>query len=233
MRSRLVLLTLLVSVTASVAASTDSEFLPAGLLLNCTMDEPSFSSKTAELNDPVLCHLQSTSVLGRSVFPRGTYLTGHLQEYRNPGHFVGKGWLSLQFDRLVLPGEAVLPLAAKVVAVPPYKVARDGRILGAGHAKRDAVEWAVPILWPWKVLTLPARGPYPTLKGETRLTLRLMEDVAVPVSATALPYVPMPPWARTNTTGPGAYPGLRTGRRDSRSDQGARSAVPPELSAIE
>jgi hypothetical protein len=45
------------------------------------------------------------------------------------------------------------------------------------------VEWTIPILWPVKVLTLPARGPRPTLKGETRIKLRLMEDILVPESA--------------------------------------------------
>jgi hypothetical protein len=198
MCSRTFLLILFVSLIAPFAASADSEFLPAGMLLNCTMDEPNFSSKSAELGDPVLCHIGITTAFGRPVFPRGTYLTGHLQEYKDPGHLYGKGWLSLQFDRLVLPGEAVLPLAAKVVSVPHYKVERDGKIRGPGHAKRDAIEWAVPVLWPIKVLTLPARGPYPALKGEVPLTLRLMEDVAIPAPAIASPEIPMPPWARAN-----------------------------------
>src|SRR4029077_2391650 len=44
-------------------------------------------------------------------------------------------------------------------------------------------------------LTLPARGPFPTLKGETRMTLRLMEDVEVPLRSVANNSVPMPPWA--------------------------------------
>ncbi len=35
----------------------------------------------------------------------------------------------------------------------------------------------IPPLWPWKIITLPARGPRPTLKGESQLTLRLMDDV--------------------------------------------------------
>jgi hypothetical protein len=47
---------------------------------------------------------------------------------------------------------------------------------------RDALGWAVPILWPVKVVTLPARGPRPTLKGEVRITLRLLEDVEVPAA---------------------------------------------------
>jgi hypothetical protein len=42
------------------------------------------------------------------------------------------------------------------------------------------VEWMLPPLWPWKVIMLPARGPRPQLKGETVLSLRLMDDVQLP-----------------------------------------------------
>ena len=38
----------------------------------------------------------------------------------------------------------------------------------------------IPPLWPWKIIMLPARGPRPTLKGESQLTLRLMDDVQMP-----------------------------------------------------
>jgi hypothetical protein len=51
---------------------------------------------------------------------------------------------------------------------------------GKGHAKRDIVEWMLPPLWPWKVTMLPARGPRPQLKGETVLSLRLMDDIQIP-----------------------------------------------------
>jgi hypothetical protein len=191
----IVLLPLLAVSTVRAVESTD--FLPAGMLLNCVIDEPNFSSKTAAIGDPILCHLGTTTAFGRQAFPRGSYLTGHLDDAKAPGHFFGKGSLSIQFDRLVLPGEGVLPLAAKVVSVPKYKVARDGRIDGKGHAKRDAVEWAIPVLWPVKVLTLPARGPYPTLKGEVRITLRLMEDAVIPARVAS---VPMPPWVRPRSS---------------------------------
>jgi hypothetical protein len=196
MPSRTLLLVLLILAVTPLARSTDSEFLPAGLLLTCTLDEPNFSSKTAEVGDPVLCHIGTTTVFGRQVFPRGSSLSGHLQKASAPGHFYGKGWMELQFDRLILPGAAVLPLSAKVISAPPYKVERDGRVSGQGHARRDAVEWAIPILWPIKIATLPSRGPYPTFKGETRVTVRLMEDVAVPTLTASAPQVPMPPWAR-------------------------------------
>jgi hypothetical protein len=124
-----------------------------------------------------------------------------LDDYQDPGHFYGKGWLSIQFDRLVLAGEGEVSLAAKLVSVPRYKVDREGKIDGKGHAKRDAVEWMIPIFWPIKVLSLPARGPHPTLKGEVRLTLRLMEDIILPAPETTavLRPIPMPPWARPNS----------------------------------
>jgi len=176
------------------AATPVHEIVPAGTLLQCTIDEPNFSSKTAMVGDPVLCHLGALRSFGHSVFPRGAMLSGHLQDYKDPGHFVGKGWMQVEFDRIVLPGAEVLPLSAKVVSAPHTKVDKQGDIRGGGHPKRDAVEWMIPILWPIKIATLPARGPYPTFKGETRVTLRLMEDLETgfPVARNS---IPMPPWA--------------------------------------
>jgi hypothetical protein len=149
--------------------------IPAGALLQCTVSDPDFSSKTAELNDPVLCELRSS----RWLLPSGTYLVGRLEEYRDPGHFIGKGWMQLSFDRMVL-SDRVVPLIAKVVHAPKLPVDRQGRIHGRGHAVRDAVEWSIPVLWPMKVVSLPMRGPRPALKSESRLTLKVMEDVIVP-----------------------------------------------------
>jgi hypothetical protein len=189
----LLTLTSCVLVLFSLPARAVPDIVPAGTILQCTLDEPNFSSKTAMVGDPLLCHLASVSSFGHSAFPRGAMLSGHLDDYKNPGHLVGKGWLQLQFDRIVLPG-GVLPIAAKVIAAPRLNVDKEGKIHGKGHAKRDAVEWMVPILWPIKIATLPARGPYPTLKGETRVTLRLMEDVELPMPI-ARNVVPMPPWA--------------------------------------
>jgi hypothetical protein len=156
--------------------------VPAGALLGCTLDEPNFSSQTARPGDPVLCKTTSLQMFGRTVVPRGAYLSARLRNYRDPGHFVGKGWLQLEFSTLTLPGGSV-PVDAKVISAARYRVNGEGKIQGRGHPKRDAVEWAIPILWPVKVLTLPARGPRPSLKGETRIEVRLMEDVLIPDSA--------------------------------------------------
>ena len=163
----------------TLSASAREMVLPAGTLLQCTLNEPNFSSASAAVGDPVLCHLRSLTEFGRQAFPRGSYLVGHLESAQDPGHFWGKGNLKLQFDRIGLPN-GDLPLDAKVIATRGYKVDKEGDIRGKGHAKRDIVEWLIPPLWPWKIIMLPARGPRPTLKGESVLTLRLMDDVQLP-----------------------------------------------------
>ena len=193
MRLTFAILTLVALCVLSTVLAQANEIVPAGTLLNCTIDEPNFSSKTAAVGDPLLCHLGSLPSFGHSVFPRGATLSGHLQDYKDPGHFVGKGWIQIEFDRLILPGAQVVPLATKVISAPHEKVDKQGDIHGGGHPKRDAVEWMIPVLWPIKILTLPARGPYPALKGETRIALRLMEDLEVPYPS-ARSSVPMPPW---------------------------------------
>ncbi|MGC2820634.1 MAG: hypothetical protein WA198_13180 [Candidatus Sulfotelmatobacter sp.] len=163
----------------TLSASARDVVLPAGTLLQCTLNEPNFSPATAAVGDPVLCNLRGITEFGQQAFPRGSYLVGHLESAKQPGHFVGKGNMRLQFDRIGLPS-GDLPLDAKVIATRGYKVNKDGDIRGKGHAKRDVVEWMLPPLWPWKVIMLPARGPQPALKGESVMTLRLMDDVQVP-----------------------------------------------------
>jgi hypothetical protein len=160
-------------------ASARDVVLPAGTLLQCTLNEPNFSSATVDVGDPVLCHLRGVTAFGQQAFPRGSYLVGHLEAAKDPGHFWGKGYLKLQFDRIGLPS-GDLPLEAKVISTRGYKVDKTGKIDGKGHPRRDVVEWLLPPLWPWKVVTLPARGPRPKLKGETVLSLRLMDDVQLP-----------------------------------------------------
>jgi hypothetical protein len=163
-------------------AQTKESIVPAGTLLRCTLDEPAFSSRTAQVGDPVLCHVGSLGLFGRPVFPRGAYLSGRFEDFRDPGHFFGKGWLKLEFNSLTVPG-GTFPLSTKVISVSHYKVDAEGRIRGRGHPRRDAVGWMIPPLWPIKVITLPMRGPRPILKGETRMSLRLLDDLYVPTVA--------------------------------------------------
>ena len=180
--SAVVVVSLLLSLTLltfTLSASAREMILPAGTILRCTLDEPNFSSATVAIGDPVLCRLHSMTEFGRQAFPRGSYLIGHLEAAQDPGHFWGKGFLKIQFDRIGLP-DGDMPLDAKVIGTRGYKVDKYGDIDGKGHAKRDIVEWMIPPLWPWKIIMLPARGPRPTLKGESQLTLRLMDDVQMP-----------------------------------------------------
>ncbi len=168
--------------------------VPAGTLLQCTLDEPNFSSATAAVGDPVLCHLRSQQEFGHPLFPRGSMLGGHLEAEKDPGHFVGKGYLKITFDRIILPN-GDLPVPAKVIQARGFKVDKQGAIDGKGHATRDVVEWMIPPLWPWKVITLPARGPRPTLKGEEPMELRLMDDIMVPQHLAQVTHVDRPPSA--------------------------------------
>lgn len=178
MRSTFALLPLIVF--CSVAGRASENIIPAGSLIECTVSEHHFSSKTAAVGDPVLCQAGLLEGAWGSAIPYGTTLVGRFTEYKDPGHFVGKGWMELKFDRMILPPDRVIPLAAKVVYVPGLRVDKYGRILGSGHAVRDIVEWSIPILWPIDLLALPRRGPRPVLKDETRLRLKVMDDMAVP-----------------------------------------------------
>ena len=157
---------------------TGQRLIPAGSLVSCTTGDARVSSKTTAVGDPVLCKVEHRR--GDFMLPYGSYLGGEFAEYKDPGHFVGKGWMLLSFDRLYV-GDTVVPIDAKVVDVPGYKIDGQGRILGKGHAVRDTIAWMIPVLWPIDLINLPRRGPRPTLKAETALTLRAMEDIEVPV----------------------------------------------------
>ena len=164
----------------SAADYSTEQLLPAGSLIQCTTSEPRLSSKTMASGDPVLCRVSHAVHVGRSVLPYDSYIVGRFEDYRDPGHFVGKGWMQLTFDHMVIEPDTVIPLDAKVVDVPGFNIDRQGRILGKGHATRDTILWLIPVLWPIDLLELPRRGPSPTLKAETRLTVKLMDDLRVP-----------------------------------------------------
>jgi hypothetical protein len=178
MKHRLV--TLLLFLPASLSARAE-QLIPAGSVMQCIVSEPNLSSKTAHIGDPVLCQVGHSELYGRSVFPYQSYLVGHFEDYKDPGHFVGKGWMELKFDRMVVGNDTVIPLTTRVVATSAkYPVDRDGKIHGTGHPTRDAIEWMIPVLWPIDLINLPRRGPYPVLKPETRLTVMVLDDFGIP-----------------------------------------------------
>jgi hypothetical protein len=174
--SSLVVLSLLLA--PPLFADAGQRIIPAGALVSCTTGDGRISSKTTAVGDPVLCKVNFRR--GDFMLPYGSYLGGNFSEYKDPGHFVGKGWMQLDFDRLYV-NDQVIPLDAKVVDVKGYKIDSQGRILGKGHPVRDTILWMIPVLWPIDLINLPRRGPRPTLKAETALTLRIMEDIQVPV----------------------------------------------------
>ena len=175
-----ILATLLLVLPGSLAAWA-VQLIPAGSVMQCMISEPNVSSKTMHVGDPVLCQVSRTELYGRSVFPYGSYLVGHFEDYKDPGHFVGKGWMELRFDRMIVGNDTVIPISSRVVANSGKNpVDRDGKILGTGHAVRDTVEWMIPVLWPIDLINLPRRGPYPVLKPETRLTVKVLDDFGIP-----------------------------------------------------
>src|SRR5580658_6773353 len=178
MKSKL-LLTFSLLLAASPSLASAEQLVPAGSVLKCTVSDK-ISSKTEAIGDPVMCTLSHTEAFSRTVFPYGSYLIGHFEEYKDPGHFVGKGWMELRFDRLMIQPDTNVPINARVVAVPKYPVDAEGRIHGTGHPTRDTIEWLIPVLWPIDLINLPRRGPRPVLKPETQLTLKVLDDFGIP-----------------------------------------------------
>ncbi len=177
LRGKLFLSLLLAAAPLSAFAD---QLVPAGSVVSCTVAEPKVSSKTQNVGDPILCQLSHVEAYGRSSFPYGSYLEGHFEEYKDPGHFVGKGWMELKFDRLVVVPDTIVPISVRVVATPKYPVDKEERIHGTGHPVRDIIEWSIPLLWPIDLINLPRRGPRPVLAAETRLTLKVLDDFGIP-----------------------------------------------------
>jgi hypothetical protein len=177
------LATVLLAFPASLGVSAE-QLIPAGSIMQCIVSEPHLSSKTTHVGDPVLCQVGHTEMYGRSVFPFGSYMVGRFEDYKDPGHFVGKGWMELKFDRMVVGNDTVIPISTRVVATSGKNpVDRDGKIHGTGHPVRDAIEWMIPVLWPIDLINLPRRGPYPELKAETRLTVMVLDDFGIPTKS--------------------------------------------------
>jgi hypothetical protein len=176
------LVPLLFFVSAAIPAGAE-QMIPAGSVLQCMVAD-NISSKTTRVGDPVLCQVSHAELYGRSTFPFESYLEGHFEAYKDPGHFVGKGWMELKFDRMVVGNDTVIPIETRVIATSGKNaVSGDGRIMGTGHAVRDTVEWLIPVLWPIDLINLPRRGPTPVLKPETRLTVKVLDDFGIPTKA--------------------------------------------------
>ena len=88
--------------SAPAFPSGGEHLIPAGSLIQCTVAEPRISSKTTAIGDPVLCQVGHSERYGRSVLPQNSYLVGRFDDFKDPGHFVGKGYMELKFDRMVI-----------------------------------------------------------------------------------------------------------------------------------
>src|SRR5258708_37930507 len=87
---------------ANTGAAEDMIIIRAGELVRCTLEEPNLSSATVDVGDPVVCYLQSFREFGFSVFPRGSFLSGRVSDWRGAGRLPGKGRRAPSFFRLIL-----------------------------------------------------------------------------------------------------------------------------------
>ncbi len=72
MRNASAFLPLILLITSFTSRAAET-LVPAGSLVECTVSEPNFSSKTAELGDPVLCQAGLVEGAWGSALPYGTY----------------------------------------------------------------------------------------------------------------------------------------------------------------
>ncbi len=90
---RIILYSVLSIICLALATSAGAQnVVPAGTLLQCTLDEPNFSLGHGERGDPVVCYLKTVQQFGHIVLPRGSYLEGHVAAEKDPGHFWGKAY---------------------------------------------------------------------------------------------------------------------------------------------
>lgn len=63
MRSPCLFVAVVLCLAVLARAQTNETIVPAGTLLQCTLDEPRFSSEAAQVGDPALCHVNSLGIL--------------------------------------------------------------------------------------------------------------------------------------------------------------------------
>jgi len=75
---------------ANPSPASAEQLVPAGSILKCTVSDK-ISSKTEAIGDPVMCTLSHTEAYSRTVFPYGSYLIGHFEEYMIRGTSSARG----------------------------------------------------------------------------------------------------------------------------------------------
>ncbi|HWF38353.1 MAG TPA: hypothetical protein VG322_07535 [Candidatus Acidoferrales bacterium] len=125
------------------------KFVPAGTLLRCTLDEPHLSPATVDDGDPILCRLSGSQRVERVTFPRGAYLSGHVDAGKKLGSFSTHGSMTLVFDRIGWP-DGMVSATSKVIAVKNYTIDHNGRIVGGWRSS--------PVLTARAGISLASRG---------------------------------------------------------------------------
>lgn len=162
-------------------------FLPDGITLSITPDEPiiagtTFGPMLFTVNDNV-----RIGPYGPLLIPKYSKIKGQVVTSKQAGRFVGRAAFQVAFEQLITPNWCVFPLNAELVSAQVgrrnsrktkhFKV-KDRTIVGRGHAKRDAFFLTFPPTAPFQVLMLPARGPKMNIP-EARLLIKIMEPVMI------------------------------------------------------
>jgi hypothetical protein len=80
---------------------------------------------------------------------------------------------------MIFPSNDIASVDTRVVAVPHYSADTEGKILGKGHTTGATLTWLIPVLWTIDLINLPRRGSRPTLKAESRFTIKVMNDLVI------------------------------------------------------
>lgn len=96
---------LLACTAASAGPVTRDVTLPRGTILPVTLDT-SIGSDISRVEQPVRGHLRRAVIAhGVEVLPAGTAITGYVTSARRPGNVSGRGYVSVRFTEVTVPGE--------------------------------------------------------------------------------------------------------------------------------
>lgn len=108
--------------------------------------ERTISTKTAQPNDKFYGRITvPVTSQDRIVIPVGSFILGHVQHIRRPGHLKGKGELILTFDSIVFPGGITRNIEAMVQSSENYHTnhtQEEGTLEAHGSQGKETVEGA-------------------------------------------------------------------------------------------
>ena len=108
--------------------------------------ERTISTKVAQPNDKFYGRITvPVTSQNRIVIPVGSFILGHVQHIRRPGHLKGKGELTLTFDSIVFPDGITRNIEAAVQSSENYRTnhtQEEGKLEAPGSQGRETVEGA-------------------------------------------------------------------------------------------